>query len=134
MPLQRLLYVSRVSPGFDPWDARRIVGRAEMLNRRRDLTGVLGYTGRHFVQVLEGSPEALDALWPALERDPRHRDLRLVTREEVDQRRFGRWGMCLVESLDIADELDRLLDTTTPEPSSTQALQDRLERLAGVEP
>ena len=52
--LEQVVYVSRAVEVAGPQALRRIVDTARMLNRRRDLTGVLAFSGSHFLQVLEG--------------------------------------------------------------------------------
>lgn len=108
MSVQRLIYMSQAAAPLSHAQLGVILGQARMLNRRRDLTGLLGFTGRHFIQVLEGSAPGLDLLMNSLVRDRRHARLRTFVREDVAQRRFGSWAMCGVDSLDMADELDAL--------------------------
>jgi hypothetical protein len=127
--LHRLLYASRVAGRLSTAEVRLIVGQAQMFNRRRDLTGLLGFTGSHFLQVLEGEEAQLDDVMRSIARDPRHEGLRMLQRQPVQERRFGRWSMSLVESLDAGDEIGALL---TGEVSTDHALAvlDRLLEMA----
>jgi chorismate mutase len=126
--LQCTLYASRAAHAMTAAEVRLLVGQSEMLNRRRDLTGALAYTGSHFIQVLEGDGADLDRLMASLLRDRRHCGLQVLGREAINARRFGRWGMRLVESLDAADELDALL-AAAPAALDAQRLQHIIDRL-----
>jgi hypothetical protein len=127
--LHRLLYVSRVAAPLTAAEVRLIVGQAQMFNRRRDLTGLLGFTGSHFLQVLEGEEAQLDDVMRSIARDRRHEGLRMLRHEAVQERRFGRWSMSLVDSLDASDDIGALV---TGEVSTDHALAvlDRLLEMA----
>lgn len=62
-------------------------------NARVGITGVLLHDRGRFVQVIEGSPEALDTLIAALARDPRHDDLCVLLRTPIVERTFQNWHM-----------------------------------------
>ena len=106
--LEQVIYLSKARPELDAVDVRAILGSAQVKNRRRDVTGFLLYSGRHFVQVLEGRTAELDALVKTLESDERHAELHVLVREPIRHRRYGAWAMGFTESLDDADELDQL--------------------------
>jgi hypothetical protein len=125
MPLERLIYVSR-APSSGEAELQRIIGTSQVNNRRRDLTGALAYTGRHFVQVLEGDPQALSALLQSLQSDDRHDGLRVLMRRAVAQRKYDGWAMELVLSLDQADAVQALIDQPPAEPDTLEAFVDGL--------
>src|SRR5258708_22974646 len=45
---------------------------SERSNRKLDITGALGFTGRYFIQCIEGRTDAIDALMARIQADPRH--------------------------------------------------------------
>lgn len=106
--MEEVVYVSRAVEAQTPAMLRRIVDTARMLNRRRDLTGALAFSGSHFLQVLEGDGAALDALLELLRRDPRHDGLRLIGRTPIAVRRFGDWAMALVSSPELGARIEGL--------------------------
>jgi hypothetical protein len=57
------------------------------------LTGHLLYANGVFTQCIEGPTQALDSLWVALQKDPRHHDIQLIDRSPIDHRRFAEWSM-----------------------------------------
>lgn len=108
--LEEVVYVSRAVEVQDARTLRRIVDTARMLNRRRNLTGALAFSGSHFLQVLEGDGAALDALLAALRRDARHDGLRVLGRTPIAVRRFGDWAMALVSRPDLCAGIEALAD------------------------
>ncbi len=62
-------------------------------NSLLDVTGFLIATPAYFAQLLEGDGHALDALMLSIERDPRHSDVAVIERRDVEERRYPRWSM-----------------------------------------
>jgi hypothetical protein len=91
--LSSLMYVSTAAPGTDAAVVERILETASRHNPRRDLTGaLLAYAG-HFLQVIEGPQSEVNALYQRIERDPRHRNVRLLDFGPLARRRFDGWAM-----------------------------------------
>ena len=126
--LEHLVYLSKARPGLSAVDVRAILGSAQVKNRRRDVTGFLLYSGRHFVQVLEGRPAELDELVKALQTDDRHDELHVLDRRPIPHRRYGAWAMGFTESLDDADELDRLFNGEKADAASIGGILERAAR------
>ncbi|WP_158288882.1 BLUF domain-containing protein [Rubrivivax albus] len=91
--LHRLIYSSQVAAPMSPDTIEALLAQARTANARRDITGALAFDSQHFLQVLEGSGEALNRLYAALMHDARHRDLRLIDFRAVEQRSFDQWSM-----------------------------------------
>jgi len=75
-----------------------IVARSMLKNAAVGITGWLLYDARssRVYQVLEGPPEAVERLWTAVLKDPRHRvDDESITRRGVPQREFPNWSMVI---------------------------------------
>ena len=113
-----------------PQALRRIVDTARMLNRRRDLTGVLAFSGSHFLQVLEGDGAVLDALLESLRRDPRHDGLRVLGRTPISARRFGDWAMALVSSPELGTRIEALAGDAPEAPAHLAEVLSSLVRHA----
>ena len=91
-----VLSVTYLSSATEVWKEEELVdllhhARAE--NTRRDVTGVLLYSGGNFIQTLEGPDEAVDEVLAKVVQDPRHAGVHVVRREDVDERAFGEWSM-----------------------------------------
>ena len=126
--LEHLVYLSKARPGLSAVDVRAILGSAQVKNRRRDVTGFLLYSGRHFVQVLEGRSSELDELVQAIKTDDRHDGLHVLDRQPIRHRRYGAWAMGFTESLEDADELDRLFDGQMPDAATIGGILERAAR------
>jgi hypothetical protein len=57
------------------------------------ITGVLLYRDGNFIQVLEGEPAAVEATFARIERDRRHRQVLVISREAQTERVFEHWAM-----------------------------------------
>lgn len=90
-----LLYVSesRLKLPDQEGEVDRIVHWSRSRNADLDVTGALVFTERHFAQYLEGPEAAIDALMASIGRDPRHREVRIVFRRPLAQRRFPTWAL-----------------------------------------
>ncbi|MDE1948101.1 MAG: BLUF domain-containing protein [Burkholderiales bacterium] len=95
--LVRLLYVSRVAPGFDRDELVAILRRSQPHNAAQGITGALCFSGEVFLQVLEGGRGAVNRLYNRIAADPRHRDVELLSYAEVPERRFAGWTMGQVD-------------------------------------
>jgi len=53
------------------------------------------------MQVLEGPAWSVEDRFAAIERDPRHRDVKSLSRETIDARRFDGWSMAFGNPSDV---------------------------------
>ncbi len=72
-----------------------LVRHSRESNRRSGITGVLLHVGESFFQVLEGPPEAIDALYAKILLDPRHTRITRIIYEPIARRFFGDTSMSL---------------------------------------
>src|SRR4051794_14995352 len=95
--LVRLLYASRASVQLSDVVVTGIVEQSRRHNPASGITGILCYSGDHFVQVLEGGRDEVCELYNTLVCDSRHSQVRILLYEEIEERRFGGWAMGQVE-------------------------------------
>lgn len=92
MAVTQLIYVSdlvdRNEAALGP-----ILESAIRHNRADGITGMLLYAGGNFLQVLEGSKEQVHKTYQRICKDTRHRNILMLTEEEVPERQFGSWSM-----------------------------------------
>ncbi|HMR51750.1 MAG TPA: BLUF domain-containing protein [Amaricoccus sp.] len=93
--LERIVYVSRAAPGTGLDTVFGIIRAAHLRNSQAGISGGLIFLDGWFVQVLEGSPEAVTRLHARLLRDPRHAGLDLRARERALCRLFRGQAMAL---------------------------------------
>jgi hypothetical protein len=93
--LVRLLYASRAAGEIDDALVASILERSQKHNLEHGITGILCTCsqGKVFLQMLEGGRAAVNALYGAILRDPRHRDVTLLDYAEITERRFSNWRM-----------------------------------------
>lgn len=72
---------------------RDIVKTSAANNSRQDITGYLLFDGDHFLQILEGPSQAVQETYERIAKDPRHRDIEIVSAKNVPERAFGAWAM-----------------------------------------
>ncbi|BCM24531.1 BLUF domain-containing protein [Methyloradius palustris] len=139
--LIQIIYISRsIFPssdafgGLDP-NVARILAKSRTNNRKEGLVGVLYFGDGCFFQCLEGEQEAVEKLYQTLLEDPRHKDLKLLSRKEISERSFPDWSMKFVG---IGTEMKRLLagygyksfDPYSFSPEVTQAVMGLLHAAA----
>ena len=97
MPLKTLTYTSLARLDLHDGDLLDILAVARDLNALDGISGLLVFNGTHFLQVLEGSSDALDDLLERLRRDPRHSGLEVREERPIEERSFPDWSMQLVK-------------------------------------
>ena len=92
--MQRLLYVSYAAEEFsEPVVLNELVEDAIRRNKKNDITGALFYLGGYFIQLLEGSRDAVAETFSRINSDSRHTDVEVFFSEEVTERIFPGWNM-----------------------------------------
>jgi hypothetical protein len=91
--LMRLIYASTAVDGVDMNEFKRILETAQRNNSNSDLTGMLCFNSKIFLQALEGSREAINTLYGKLNKDPRHYNLTLIKYEPIVERYWPDWSM-----------------------------------------
>lgn len=91
-PLVGLLYVSEIS-SLDSGYVEAIRKESVPNNERDDITGLLLFDGWSFCQYVEGTGVSIAALLRRLQRDARHKDLRILQYDAVEQRSFSGWRL-----------------------------------------
>lgn len=97
--LVQIIYISRST--FDNTDeinkiepnVIRILAKSRVNNRKNGLVGVLYFGDGAFFQCLEGTEEAINTLFAKLEKDPRHKDIKLISRKYISSLSFPNWAM-----------------------------------------
>ena len=97
--LVQIVYVSRstftplpAERGIEP-SVARILAQSRVNNARRGLVGALYFGDGCFFQCLEGREAEIDRLYAALLADPRHTDLKLLSRRAIAHTSFAAWSM-----------------------------------------
>lgn len=91
--MEHIIYCSAAQVSFDDAALKRLLGAARRFNTSVDVSGVLLFHKGTFLQVLEGEPAALDAVFARVQGDTRHRGMRILHRAALTQRQFSDWSM-----------------------------------------
>lgn len=91
--LTRLRYASTFADDPKPDELALIVAWSAASNSARGITGILAVDGRQVMQVLEGPPEEIDALFLRISADPRHYGIVVIDHHGIPATSFADWGM-----------------------------------------
>ncbi len=101
--LHRLLYVSTADPEITASTLENIIQTAEARNGALGITGLLVFTGTHFMQLLEGPKDAVEAVFDMICQDPRHSAIARLIAEPTETRSCPNWSMAL-QVVDAAND------------------------------
>lgn len=92
--LSSLCYTSLATVPFDKDDLQELLTKSRAWNAGLDVTGMLLFKGRTFMQVLEGNDECLTKIFEErILLDPRHTSVRLLWKNSISERSFANWTM-----------------------------------------
>lgn len=91
--LVRLVYASRAVSTIVPEEMLAILRQSKANNPAHGITGVLCCSDSIYLQVLEGGRSAVNRLYNRIATDPRHKDVELLSYEQIGERRFAGWSM-----------------------------------------
>ena len=94
--VQQLLYRSRATQAFAEDLLSLLLDESRAHNAAHNITGLLCYSEGRFVQLLEGPPEHVHALYARIQRDPRHKQVTTLSDAASGQRFFADWQMGFV--------------------------------------
>ncbi len=91
--MRRIVYASKALQEFDDAELLALLEQARAFNTTRDVTGMLVYAQRSFLQVIEGADADIAGVWARIRQDPRHTEIRVLGDGPVQAREFGTWSM-----------------------------------------
>lgn len=126
--LFQLSYISTASPSLILSDVESILEGSRRRNRADDISGLLIFDGKRFLQVLEGPLEKVEAAFSRIALDKRHRALVRLSSRHVETREFGSWAMAshivgpITGKGDMAAQVEALTETL-PDPNLRATLR-----------
>lgn len=118
MSLHQIMYISTACGAVSASDCAAIAKAAAINNAREDVTGLLLFNSRRFLQVLEGPTEAVRRIYDRIALDPRHRAVVKLREGTIADREFGQWAMAYDDptrpSQTLSDSVDALLTAAGP--------------------
>jgi len=103
MQLIELTYVSMAIHPMSAKELEDILTVSKQNNAEKDITGMLLYRDRYFIQALEGEEHIVENLYKKISQDSRHNHILLVAKEEISDRMFSDWSMGFT-NLENADD------------------------------
>ena len=128
MTLKSLTYTSLARLDLEADDLEAIHRIARNANALDGITGLLIFNGTHFLQIIEGQPQAIDELVEKLRRDPRHSGVEIRDQRMVEARSFPDWSMELVRVSASYFEAKDTVAERLPAATSTE-VRDRVIRM-----
>jgi hypothetical protein len=102
------------APSLSPARLNDIIAPSRRNNERNQISGMLLFTGAHFLAMLEGEERNLDDLWLRLERDQRHCDLFRISEEICVKRLYSEWMMGYVVDSWVDAQIEQLRSVPSP--------------------
>jgi hypothetical protein len=112
--LRQYLYIS-TAPTLSRDEVDAILATSARNNPAREITGLLLYNGRNFLQLIEGEEEELVALMLRITEDPRHSGITVLDRRAIAQRTCPDWAMKRVMIAQSIATRREMLDADLPE-------------------
>jgi hypothetical protein len=88
-----IVYFSTSFGLFREEDLIDLLHQCRKHNHKANITGVLFYVQGSIIQVIEGSPEAVESLFDRIKQDRRHKNLTCVVNQRIEERLFANWSM-----------------------------------------
>jgi hypothetical protein len=93
-----LTFISTPTLPFSFLGLSRLLCHIYLNNQTNDITGILIFKDNQFTQILEGQESSVEKIWLTIQKDERHTDLQLLSKESIEMRSFMKWSMLFPES------------------------------------
>jgi len=78
---------------FDRYELHKLLSQSRNKNQRLEITGMLLYANKKFIQALEGEKNQVLELYNVIMDDSRHFNVTTLMENEIDAREFPHWTM-----------------------------------------
>ncbi len=140
--LSRLYYASTATEKYSPMEIGNILDACRHNNPSLNVTGMLFYGNRYFLQCLEGPRRNINITYAKLLQDQRHDDVQILDFKEIATRYFEEWSMKYIRSTSVITKIMKetglrefnpyLLDSYTLDMMG-RAFRDYAEPVTSVE-
>lgn len=125
-----IIYVSHAVHFLSNQEINNLLTKARERNKKTEVTGMLLYKERSFMQYIEGSTEGLDHIYSIIKKDLIHTGIIEMLNEPILIRQFPDWSMAYQQGQfrafsrpeDYADHLELKLDNSNSNGSSARLL------------
>ena len=91
--LSQLVYVSNRKPNCTEEEIEKILASCKKNNPPLNITGVLLYSEKKFIQLVEGESKVIMELYDKIKKDDRHSYTRMVALGAIKEKSFPSWHM-----------------------------------------
>lgn len=91
--LSQLVYVSTRKSTCTDEEIEKILASCKKNNPALDITGVLLYSDKRFIQLVEGDAKTIMSLYDKIKGDKRHEDLKMISYGPIREKAFPNWHM-----------------------------------------
>lgn len=91
--LVHLIYVSSASVKHGPNYIKEIQEISKKKNSENNISGILCYSDKYFLQCIEGPSDKVNALYKNIISDDRNELVTLIEYSEIESRNFENWDM-----------------------------------------
>lgn len=113
MSMVKLVYASTFEKGSGPNDVQNILNVSKEKNKDNNITGVLCFNHRYFLQCLEGGRDEVNKIYNGIVSDARHKEVVLLDYELIDERLFSNWSMSFVRIDELTQHIVLKYGTTS---------------------
>ena len=106
--LIELTYVSEPAQEMSFLGLMRLLYHSYLRNTSMGITGALIFENNRFGQVIEGPRTQIEDLWEKIQKDTRHKNIRLIESKPIEQRSFSKWTMIFQDSEEVAKNLSEV--------------------------
>jgi hypothetical protein len=97
MALHEIVYVSLASESMSSQQLQTLLAWCRHENEKSQVTGVLVYHQREFLQLLEGEADVVTTLFAKIEFDQRHQQVYKLWDGPICERSYAHWSMAFVD-------------------------------------
>jgi hypothetical protein len=91
--LSQLVYVSNRKVNCTEAEIEKILASCKKNNPPLNITGILLYSDKKFIQLVEGEYKVINDLYTKIKTDPRHDQTMLIAMGPIKEKSFPSWHM-----------------------------------------
>lgn len=105
MTLQAI-YISAAAQSFSQEELAELLEKSRKANAAKGISGMLVYHQGSFLQILEGPAHVVEDLLKTIAGDPRHKNMRVLFKDLVEDAEYEDWSMGYVDPTGAARILE----------------------------
>lgn len=91
--MHQIIYLSSSKKFLSPEQINELLSKSREKNLKNNITGILLYFDRDFLQVIEGEKKAIQDLFEIIKKDERHSEIITVFNKKINEKHFPEWNM-----------------------------------------